>query len=147
MVRLEAMAAVQATEVLERVQQAVTAFLPGATVHDAGGLIATSEDPTALRERIWAQRIVDAFRARARVHGGRIRITLSKQAAFQGKIAFPAGKPGPLDRLELDIEVDGPWVDAEAFLWWLCPRTEDGKIVGPTDAEATFAGPVDETDE
>lgn len=120
-----------ATEVAERVQEALARFLPGARVE---GTVATGSDLTALRARIWELQIIDTFRGSCVPSEDVLRFRISKQAALAGKVALPAARH-PLGDLDWSIRVtdEDPWDDAEALMWWLCPETEDGKIVGPTD--------------
>lgn len=107
----------------------MTQFWPNATFD--GDEQAYAEDCNDFRARIWELRLIDAVRGQL-LHGIRgdvIRFKLDKQAALQGKISF-ADKSPALGAV--DVQID-PEMDPEAFCWWLCPETEEGKIVGPTD--------------
>ncbi|MGB1697709.1 MAG: RNA-binding domain-containing protein [Thermoplasmatota archaeon] len=122
-------ATIKATEVTERVHEAMTAFWPDATFD--GDEQAYATDCNDFRAAIWEQQIIDSVRSQL-LHGMRsevIRFKLDKQAALQGKISF-ADKSPALGAV--DVQID-PEMDLEAFCWWLCPETEEGKIVGPTD--------------
>ncbi len=121
------------TEVQDRVEQAVRAFLPGASVSTAGGVVATGSDLEPLRRRIWELKIIDTFRGSCVADGDTLRFRISKQAALADKVALPPARH-PLGDLDWTVRVtaDDPWDDAEALMWWLCPETEDGRIVGPT---------------
>lgn len=136
-VRVEA--PVRPTEVPERVVAAVTQFLPDATLETSPGrVVATGTHLDMLRKRVWELRIIDTFRGKFH-HGGdaerrTVRFTLSKQAAYAGKVSFPP-RPHALGDLEWTVELEAgdPWKDTEALGWWLAPETRDGEIVGPTE--------------
>ncbi|MEA3137205.1 MAG: hypothetical protein QOC71_1486, partial [Thermoplasmata archaeon] len=34
--------------------------------------------------------------------------------------------------VRVEVEPGDPWPDAEKLVWWVCPETKDGEIVGPT---------------
>lgn len=123
------------SEVRERVEAALTAFLPDASLVEEGGeLVATGADLSVLRHRIWELRIIDAVRGAMHPHGPELLFVISKQAALGGKVSIPA-RPQALGELAWTILVeDGDrWADGEALMWWLCPETADGEIVGPID--------------
>lgn len=133
MVRVTAEAPLRPTEDPDKVAQACTAFLPDADVDvGADGVVVTARDVEALRHRIWELRIIDTVRGRllAGLDGDTVRLRLSKQAAYQGRISFPA-TPHALGDLDLTItvETEDPWPDAAGLVAWLCPPTRDGEIV------------------
>lgn len=124
------------TEVQERVEAALAAFFPGEVSRDDHGLVLNGTDLSAFRSRVWELQIIDTVRSAllAGVEGAVLRFRLSKQAAVAGKVALPVSRHalGDLD-VKLAVEAEDRWADAEALAWWLCPETEDGHIVGPTD--------------
>ncbi|MHB8633809.1 MAG: RNA-binding domain-containing protein [Thermoplasmatota archaeon] len=134
---------VRPTESVERVQQAALRFLPDATV-DVGpeAVVAKGTSLETLRRRIWELRIIDAMRGRLlaglQADGQSVRFALGKQAALAGTLALPI-RPHALGDLEWEVTVEpgDPWRDAEALVWWLCPETKDGEIVGPLALPAT----------
>lgn len=131
-------APVRPTEDPERVASAALRFFPDGTVdRDGDTLVVAATDLERLRKRIWELRIIDTFRSRvlSGLDADRRSFTvmLSKQAAFAGRVSFPAA-PHALGDLRVTVAVapDDAWDDAEALAWWLCPETRDGEIVGPT---------------
>lgn len=137
-VQVVARAPVHATEVPERVEQALTRFWPDAalertdaTPEGPGEVVATASGLDALRDRVWELRIIDAFRGALRADGRELRFRISKQAALAGRVAVP-----PTPHVLGDVEVvatlapDDPWPDAEHLRWWLCPETLEGEVVG-----------------
>jgi predicted RNA binding protein with dsRBD fold (UPF0201 family) len=129
LVKVSIRAPIKATEVEERVQQAMTQFWPDATFDEPGQAYADNCD--AFRAAIWDQQIIDSVRGQL-LHTMRtevIRFKLDKQAALQGRISF-ADKSPALGAV--DVQID-PEMDLEKFCWWLCPETEEGKIIGPTN--------------
>lgn len=126
----------KATEVQERVEAAIGQVFPDAVCRVEGDvLVAEAADATHLRKRVWELRIIDTFRSAllSGQDGDVVRVSLSKQAAYGGKVRLPVGR-SPLGDLDVAFTLteEDPW-DAEGFIWWLCPETEDGQIVGPTD--------------
>lgn len=133
---------VKPTEDAAKVEAALRRFLPDAEVERAAdALRATTGDVTAFRSRVWELRIIDTVRGQL-LHGlqgyggseppSSLRFRLSKQAAAAGKVSFPP-TPHPLGDLEVHVELEpgDPWPDAEALVWWICPATKDGEIIGP----------------
>lgn len=151
-VQVVARAPVHATEVPERVEQAVTRFWPGADVRrlDAGPgggvgeVVALAEDLDALRGRVWELRIIDAFRGALRAEGHELRFRISKQAALAGKVAVPP-TPHILGDVQVSVTLspDDPWPDAEHLRWWLCPETAEGEVVGRTEPPGSVPGQAD----
>jgi len=125
------------TEDPDRVVAACTRFFPEAQAEvGPAGVRAVARDLSGLRRRVWELRIIDAFRGQALsgAAGRRLALRLSKQAAFQGRVSFPAGRaPHPLGDLTVlvDLDEDDPWADAEELVRWLAPETRDGEVVGP----------------
>ncbi len=125
------------TEDPDKVQAAVLAFWPGMECReDRKQTVGEGNDLSEFRDRVWKQKIIDTVRAAllAGVDGNIVRFRLSKQAALNNKVSIPADRHalGDLD-IKFTIQDGDSWEDAEALCWWLCPETEDGKIVGPTD--------------
>lgn len=125
------------TEDPDQVQAAVTAFFPeAATEVEDAQISAEAFSVDALRRRVWEQRIIDTFRGAllAGVDGAGVEVRINKQAAAQGRVSLPA-RPHPLGEVTIRMTVEDadPWDDAEALVWWLCPETRDGEIVGPTE--------------
>lgn len=138
-VRVLVEAPVRPSEVGERVLEACLHFFPnGQARQDADRVTVEADDLTALRKRIWELRIIDTVRG-ALLHGlaadGRsLRFRIAKQAAYAGRLALPPA-PHVLGDIEIAVEVEegDAFRDAEALAWWLCPETEAGEIVGPTE--------------
>lgn len=125
------------TEDPDKVRTAVTAFWPGMECReDRKQTVGEGNDLEAFRSRVWEQQIIDTVRSAllAGVEPGAVRFRLSKQAALSKKVSIPADRHalGDLD-IRFTLQDGDPWENAEALCWWLCPETEDGKIVGPTD--------------
>lgn len=125
------------TEDPDKVRTAVTAFWPDMKCRDDGRqTVGEGNDLDAFRNRVWEQKIIDTVRTALLdgVEPRGVRFRLSKQAALSNKVSIPADRHalGDLD-IKLTLQDGDPWDDAEALCWWLCPATEDGKIVGPTD--------------
>lgn len=133
-VQVTVTAPIQPTEVEERVVEAATRFLPGGRAEVvANEATVTGDDLSALRQRVWELRIIDTFRGAllAGMTGDVVRFRLSKQAAYAGRVSLPPA-PHALGDLSWDVRVDAtdPW-DAEGLVWWLCPETKEGEVVGP----------------
>ncbi|MGB0652842.1 MAG: RNA-binding domain-containing protein [Thermoplasmatota archaeon] len=134
---LHVRAVVRPTEDEEKVAEAARRFLgpEASTQHLDGAVEASTTELEPLRRRIWEQRIIDTFRGQL-LHGMAdeglaTTFRLSKQAAYHGKLSFP---PSPHGLGDLDVALrleDGDgWRDVEQLIWWLCPETRDGQIVG-----------------
>jgi predicted RNA binding protein with dsRBD fold (UPF0201 family) len=136
-VRLTITAPVRPTEDPQKVAAACTAFWDDVTLQvGTDQVVAEASDLQSFRNRIWELRIIDTVRGQLLdgANGDRLRFTLSKQAALHQRISFPP-TPHALGDLQVEVTLaeDDPWLDAEGLAWWLCPATEDGEIVGPTD--------------
>jgi predicted RNA binding protein with dsRBD fold (UPF0201 family) len=138
-VQVTVQAAIRPTESRERVEAACRTLFSGTAGGD-GEVVLRGHDLEALRRRVWELRIIDAVRGAllGGCDGAVLRFALSKQAAAAGKVALPVAQHalGELE-VEVRVEADDPWADAEAVVWWLCPETQDGEIVGPTGPPAT----------
>jgi predicted RNA binding protein with dsRBD fold (UPF0201 family) len=136
-VRVSVSTPIRPTEDAAKVEAALLGFFPGAEVQRAtDALKATTSDLLAFRQRVWELRIIDTVRGQLlhgmAADGSHLAVRLSKQAAFAGKVSFPP-TPHPLGDLEVRVEVEpgDPWPAVEPLVWWLCPETKDGEIVGP----------------
>jgi predicted RNA binding protein with dsRBD fold (UPF0201 family) len=142
-VRVTLATPIRPTEDPAKVEAALHRFFPGADLQRAPDFLkATAQDLSAFRARVWELRIIDTVRGQL-LHGlhgyggptppTSLSFRLAKQAAAAGKISFPP-TPHPLGDLEVRVEVEpgDPWPDAEKLVWWVCPETKDGEIVGPT---------------
>ncbi len=146
MVRVEVRASLYPTESEDAVVAATTLLVPDAQVAiqpvgangEPGEVQASGQDVRVLRRRIWERRVIDTFRSRllAGRQGATTTFELQKQAAAAGTIALPVGTHalGTI-HWSITVEADDPWPDAEAFVWWLCPETEDGEVVGDVSLE------------
>lgn len=142
-VQVVARAPIHPTEVPDRVQEAVLRFWPDATASrleadgstDTAEVVATASSLDALRSAIWDSSIIDAFRSGIQAEGQELHFRISKQAALAGLVAVPP-TPHVLGDIQVTatLDPDDPWPDAEHLKWWLCPQTEEGKIIGQTDA-------------
>ncbi|MFA5944277.1 MAG: RNA-binding domain-containing protein [Candidatus Thermoplasmatota archaeon] len=137
MVRVTVATPIRPTEDATKVEAALHRFFPDADVQRApDGLKATTSDLLPFRSRVWELFIIDTVRGQL-LHGMAadglsLSFRLSKQAAAAGKVSFPP-TPHPLGDLEVRIEVEpgDPWPALEPLVWWICPETKDGAIVGP----------------
>ena len=135
-VKLNVTVPVRPTEESLLVRQAVLKLFPDAELAEADGRLAgPAGDAETLRTRIWELRIIDTARGQV-LHGlaadGRsIRFRLAKQAALARQVAFPP-RPHALGDIEVTVEAEpGDAQTPEQWVWWLCPETKDGEIVGP----------------
>jgi predicted RNA binding protein with dsRBD fold (UPF0201 family) len=136
-VRVTVRTPIHATEDPERVQLAVEAFWPGMECSVTNTeIVGHSSDLSDFRARVWEAKIIDTVRGALidGADGNKVWFRLSKQAALSGKPSIPAARHalGDLD-IKFEVEESDRWADGEALCWWLCPETEDGAIIGPTD--------------
>ncbi len=136
--RIEVTAPIRPTELPERVEQAATKWFPGEVELAEDRILVNHTDPSAFRQRVWEERIIDTMRG-ALLNGirhDRVTVAISKQAAYAGRVSLPAA-PHALGevRITFHVEASDEWEDGEAFVWWLCPPTKDGKIVEPAAEE------------
>jgi len=121
-------APVNPTELEDRVSDAITTLFPGAEVETQGSrVVAETHTVEAFRERLFEQRILDTARkqfAANRTDSG-FSFDLKKQAAFNGTVNFAVGNPDELGDLHVEVTVREP--DADQFVDYLAPRTEDGE--------------------
>jgi hypothetical protein len=131
-VRIEAQ--VNATEVTERVADAVRNVFPNAEVQEtADGLVAETHTLDPFSEKLYEQEILDTarreFTNNQRENG--FSFALKKQAALQGVINFAVGNPDELGDIEVDVTVREPTVGE--FVDHVAPPTEDGVPVEPEE--------------
>lgn len=135
--RLQVRTPIQPTESGDIVEAACLGLFPGTIERSAREVVVRADQIEPLRQRIWELRIIDAVRGALLrgADGATLRFMLSKQAAAAGKVSIPASAH-PLGDLAVTVHVEptDPWADAEALAWWICPETEDGKIVGAQSA-------------
>ena len=116
-----------ATEVTDRVEDAITNLFPGAEVEQgAGELRGRTHSLQQFGEQLRKQAILDTART-AFIEGRRgdsFSFALKKQAAFEGVVNFAVGNPGELGELHVSVRVADPTVDE--FIDRLAPQTEDG---------------------
>lgn len=124
-IEVEVTAPVYPTEQPERVERAITALFPEATIEErAGELVGRSHVLEHFARRLREQAIVDTARdvLRESVEGDTIAFDLKKQAATEGVVNFVVGRPGELGELHVRIRVNAPSV--EAFIDQVAPRTD-----------------------
>jgi hypothetical protein len=131
-VRIDAQ--VNATEVTERVADAVQNVFPKAEIREtADGLVAGTHTLDPFSEKLYEQEILDTARrefTNNRREDG-FSFALKKQAALQGVINFAVGNPDELGDIEVDVTVREPGV--EQFVDHVAPPTEDGVPIEPED--------------
>jgi predicted RNA binding protein with dsRBD fold (UPF0201 family) len=143
LVRVTVSTPIRPTEDPHKVEAAALRFFPDARVERASdALVLRAKGLEAFRARVWELRIIDTVRGQL-LHGMKgyggpeaptaLTFRLSKQAASAGKVSFPP-TPHALGDLQVHVEVEpgDPWPGIEPFVWWVCPETKDGEIVGPT---------------
>ncbi|MFC7167254.1 RNA-binding domain-containing protein [Halospeciosus flavus] len=133
-VDVEITAPVKATEVGERVADAVQNIFPSADVEVTSEEVrAETHDVEEFREKLFEQRILDT--ARGRFREGRTEdgftFDLKKQAARQGVVNFSVGSPDELGDIHVEVTVHEPSV--ERFVAYLTPETEAGEPVVEED--------------
>lgn len=116
---------IHATESMEKVRRAITNLFPDARfeeeVEDGAGLVrADSWTIGTLKERLAVQQIRDSARSvlLKGIRPGHLYFTVSKQAAYAGKVSF--GNDGPLGDIVVIIRTETP----EAVVDELTDRTE-----------------------
>ena len=129
-VDVRVVAPVHATEVTERVADAVRELFPGATLREEPGrVVAESHDLDGLTERLRDQEILDTarreFTRNADTEG--FSFALKKQPAREGVVNFSVGSPDELGALTVEVTVHEPSV--EAYVDHVAPETVDGEPV------------------
>jgi predicted RNA binding protein with dsRBD fold (UPF0201 family) len=134
-VDVEITAPVKATEVTDRVADAITNLFPEATVStNPGELVAEAHSMDHFSQCLHKQQILDTARGEffATLEGDTFSFELKKQAAFKGVVNFSVGKPGELGDLSVRVRVHEP--DVERFIDHIAPPTEDGKPITPEES-------------
>ncbi len=125
--RIRIRTVINPTEDEEKVRKAIENIFPDAELKREGRYLRGETDsPDVFREKLRAQRILDAARGMM-VKGrknGRTVIYLNKQAAYAGKINF-TDENAILSPLVVEIESD----DLDLAIDYLAPPTEDGRPV------------------
>ena len=127
--RVHAECALHPTESADKVRQALRNLFPAATITEEGGRVrGEGGDLERVRQLIHDQRIRDTARGQllAGRQGDRLLLTLSKQAAFAGRVSFSAGSPLG------DIEVKVEDADMDALIDHVAESTV-GKRLTPQD--------------
>lgn len=115
-----------ATEVKDRVVDAITTLFPGADVEERHGeLIGETHSMDYFAERLEEQAIVDSARELffENVQGETFSFDLKKQAAYEGVVNFAVGNPSELGEIHVRVRVEEPSV--EAFIEHVAPLTDD----------------------
>jgi len=132
-VDVEITAPVNDTEVTARVADAVTNLFPEADpTHREGELHAEVHTMEGFSEELHRGEILDTARSVFfdELAGNRFSFDLRKQAAFEGRVNFAVGDPAELGDIHVAVTVREP--DAEAYIDYIAPPTEDGT---PVDTE------------
>jgi len=122
------------TERLEKVKAALRNLFPDLRFEREDDLVVgTSESLDHLRDLIRNEKIRDTARSQflAGRHGDRTRVSLNKQAAYMGRVAFAA--PSGLGEVLLEIESD----DLTAAIDYVAESTVEPKIRPSARSEGT----------
>ncbi len=106
---------IKATEVSDRVEDAITNLFPNAEVRESHGeLIAETHSMDHFADRLREQSIQTTARDlfRSRIDGDTFDFELKKQAAFEGVVNFAVGNPDELGELHVRVRVDEPAIEA-----------------------------------
>lgn len=126
-------APVNDTEVTARVEDAVRNLFPEADPdHREGELVAEVHTMDGFSEALHRAEILDTARSVffGNLSGDGFSFDLKKQAAFEGRVNFAVGEPAELGDIHVEVTVREP--DAESYIDYVAPPTEDGK---PIDSE------------
>jgi len=129
-VDVEITAPVNDTEVTARVADAIQNLFPEADpTHTDGELTATVHTMEGFSEELHRAEILDTARSVffGALSGDQFLFDLKKQAAFVGRVNFAVGEPAELGDIHVEVTVNEP--DAEAYIDYVAPPTEDGKPV------------------
>ena len=132
-VDLEITAPVHDTEVTARVTDAVRNLFPEADPdHREGKLVAEVHTMDGFSQELHRAEILDTARSVFfdDLVGDAFSFDLKKQAAFEGRVNFAVGEPAELDDIRVEVTVRAP--DAESYIDYVAPPTEDGD---PVDTE------------
>lgn len=131
-VDVQVTAPVNDTEVTDRVADAIRNLFPDADPeHAHGELRAEVHSMDHFSESLHKQEILDTARSVFfdSLEGDTFAFDVKKQAAFEGTINFAVGEPSELGDLHVRVRVTEP--DAESYIDYVAPRTEDGRPVDP----------------
>ncbi|WP_435118129.1 RNA-binding domain-containing protein [Halolamina sp. C58] len=125
---------VQATEVADRVEDAVTNLFPDAEFRrEPDRFVAESHSLDAFSDVLHEQEILDT--ARREFSNGMdeegFAFDLKKQPAFEGVVNFAVGSEDELGDIHVRVDVREPGV--ESFIDHVAPPTEEGRPVDPDD--------------
>ena len=132
-VDIEITAPVHDTEVTARVTDAVRNLFPEADPdHREGKLVAEVHTMDGFSQELHRAEILDTARSVFfdDLVGDAFSFDLKKQAAFEGRVNFAVGEPAELDDIRVEVTVRAP--DAESYIDYVAPPTEDGD---PVDTE------------
>ncbi|MBV0900323.1 RNA-binding domain-containing protein [Haloarcula salina] len=127
-------APVNDTEVTDRVADAVRTLFPEAELdHRRGELVAEVHAMEAFSELLHRAEILDTARSVFfdSLEGDTFAFDVKKQAAFEGRVNFAVGEPSELGDIHVTVTVREP--DAEAYIDYVAPPTEDGTPISPSD--------------
>jgi predicted RNA binding protein with dsRBD fold (UPF0201 family) len=129
-VDVEITAAVQPTEVENRVAAAIESIFPDATPElKHGELTATVDHLGHFSELLHRQAILDTARSVffENRRGDGFSFQLRKGPALQGVVNFPAGDPSELGDITVRVRVREP--DVESYIDHVAPPTESGEPI------------------
>ncbi|MFB6300179.1 MAG: RNA-binding domain-containing protein [Halobacteriales archaeon] len=114
-----------ATEIKDRVVDAITNLFPGADVEERHGeLIGETHSMDHFADRLDEQAIVDTARELffENSDGDTFSFDLKKQPAYEGVINFAVGNPSELGEIHVRVRVEEPSTDA--FIEHIAPPTD-----------------------
>ena len=103
-----------ATEVVDRVEECITNLFPNAAVEESPGeLIAETHSMDHFADRLREQSIQATARDvfRRRTDGDTFDFELKKQAAFKGVVNFSVGNPDELGDMFVRVRVEEPTIE------------------------------------
>ncbi|MFC7156526.1 RNA-binding domain-containing protein [Halomarina halobia] len=127
-------APVYATEVTDRVADAIRNVFPGVEVEERPGeLVATTHSLESFSEHLHRAEILDTARMTflGNLEGDTFAFRLKKQSAFAGRVNFAVGTPAELGDIEVEVTVRDP--DPETYIDRVAPPTEDGVPIDPDE--------------
>lgn len=131
-VDVEIRAPVNDTEVTARVADAIQTLFPEADPeHREGELVAEVHTMEGFSEELHRAEILDTARSVFfdTLSGDTFSFDLKKQAAFEGRVNFAVGDPAELGDVHVAVTVREP--DAESYIDYVAPPTEDGTPIDP----------------
>jgi|Deesub1362B_J571_1020462.scaffolds.fasta_scaffold00102_20 predicted RNA binding protein with dsRBD fold (UPF0201 family) len=114
------------TEVEEKVRKAILNIFPDAEIKREGDfLIGETRSLETFRELVHRQKIIDTVRSELlrNLRGDSTFLKLRKQVAYVGRLNIT--DEDPLGEIEVEISSD----EIEKLIWWIAPKTEDGRVV------------------